>query len=62
MKRVQAAKAARRAPGILDALADGRLHLAAVALIAPYMNASNSNALIEAAIHKTEERDPAVAG
>lgn len=49
MKRVQAAKAARRAPGILDALADGRLHLAGVALIAPYMNATNAKTLIEAA-------------
>ena len=54
MKRVQTAKAARRAPGILDALADGRLHLAGVALIAPYMNASNSKTLIDAAMGKTK--------
>src|SRR5437867_3440117 len=34
-KRIQAARTARRLPAIFDALAEGRLHLAAVCLLAP---------------------------
>src|SRR5262245_54363224 len=34
-KRIQAARAARRFPALFSALADGRLHLAAVCLLAP---------------------------
>src|SRR6267143_3812820 len=36
-KRIQAAWAARRFPALLYALAEGRLHLAAVCLLAPHL-------------------------
>ncbi|HET7904545.1 MAG TPA: hypothetical protein VFM17_08290, partial [Candidatus Eisenbacteria bacterium] len=51
-KRIQAARAARRFPILLDALADGRLHLTAVCLLAPHLTPGNSNDLIAAARHR----------
>jgi hypothetical protein len=36
-KRIQAARAARRFPALFTAVAEGRLHLAAVCLLAPYL-------------------------
>src|SRR5436309_10927850 len=36
-KRLQAAHAARRCPGVFVALAEGRLHLSAVVLLAPHV-------------------------
>src|SRR5438128_11630628 len=36
-KRIQAARTARQFPAIFDALAQGRLHLTAVNLLAPYL-------------------------
>jgi hypothetical protein len=51
-KRIQAARVARRFPILLDALADGRLHLTAVCLLAPHLNPGNSNDLIAAAQHR----------
>ena len=50
-KRIQAARAARRFPGLLDRVADGRLHLAAVALLAPRLTDENHRELLEAATH-----------
>ncbi|MEO5988992.1 MAG: hypothetical protein ABIU54_12320, partial [Candidatus Eisenbacteria bacterium] len=38
LKRIQAARAARRVPGIFDAVAEGRLHLSAVVLLAPHLS------------------------
>jgi len=51
-KRIQAARAARAFPELLAALADGRLHLIGVCLLAPHLNPSNSKDLIEGASGK----------
>ena len=53
-KRIQAARVARRIPAIFTALADGRLHLSAVLLLAPHLTAENARELIETAAHKTK--------
>jgi 5-methylcytosine-specific restriction endonuclease McrA len=53
-KRIQAARLARRYPAIFPALADGRLHLAAVCLLAPYVTTDNAQELIEAAMGRTK--------
>ncbi len=52
-KRIQAARTARRFPAIFDAVADGRLHLSAVVVLAPHLKLSNAEALLAAAAHKT---------
>ena len=52
-KRVRAARAARRYPVIYHALADGRVHLAAVVVLAPHFTANNVDELIAAATSKT---------
>src|SRR5439155_17152001 len=51
-KRIQAARAARQFPALFDALADGRLHLAAVCLLAPHLTVENGEGLMEAATHR----------
>ena len=51
-KRIQAARAARQFPTLFTALAEGRLHLAAVCLLAPHLKAENAVELIEAATHR----------
>jgi 5-methylcytosine-specific restriction endonuclease McrA len=51
-KRIRAARAARQFPAIFPAVADGRLHLAAVCLLASHLTAVNSEELIEAATHR----------
>ena len=51
-KRIQAARAARQFPVLFPALAEGRLHLAAVCLLAPHLTAENAEELIEAATHR----------
>ena len=53
-KRTQAARAARRFPAIFPALAEGRLHLTAVGLLAPHLTAENADELLAAARHKTK--------
>jgi hypothetical protein len=50
-ERIQAARAARRHPQILEALRSGDLHLTAVGLLAPKLTASNYAELIRAARH-----------
>jgi 5-methylcytosine-specific restriction endonuclease McrA len=52
-KRIHAANVARRIPAVLPALADGRLHLSAVILLAPWLSPENASDLIGAATHKT---------
>ncbi|MEO5989343.1 MAG: HNH endonuclease [Candidatus Eisenbacteria bacterium] len=57
LKRIQAARAARRFPGIFDAVAEGRLHLSAVVLLAPRLSADTAGTaegLLAAAAHKTK--------
>ena len=53
-KRIQAAKAAREFPAIFDALADGRLHLSGVCLLAPRLNRENADQLLAAAANQTK--------
>lgn len=47
-RRVQAARAARRFPVLFQAVAEGRLHLTAVCLIAPHLTPGNVNELLRA--------------
>jgi hypothetical protein len=51
-KRIRAARAARRFPHLFEAVADGRLHLAAVCLIAGHLTPENAGELIETAVHR----------
>src|SRR5438093_7100665 len=53
-KRIQAARAARRFPVLFEAVADGRLHLTAVGLLAPYLTPENAAELLAAAAHRTK--------
>jgi hypothetical protein len=53
-KRIQAARVARHFPVIFEALADGRLHLSAVVLLAPFLSQENADDLLTAAAHKTK--------
>jgi len=50
-KRIRAARAARRFPAIFAAVADGRLHLAAVTLLAPHLTDETVDELVAAASH-----------
>ncbi|HYJ31618.1 MAG TPA: hypothetical protein VE326_00190 [Candidatus Binatia bacterium] len=58
-KRIHAARAARRFPVLFDAVAEGRLHLTAVCLIAPHLTPENVDELIETTTHRraAEVRD-----
>ena len=51
-KRIQAARAAGQYPALFPAMAEGRLHLAAVCLLAPHLTAKNADELIEAATNR----------
>jgi hypothetical protein len=52
--RIEAARAARKCPALLEAIGSGALHLTAVSLIAPHLTAENVHHLIAAATHKTK--------
>ncbi len=52
--RIEAARAARRFPIILTLLADGRVHLSAVRLLAPHLTEANHHALLTEASHKSK--------
>lgn len=52
-KRIRAARAARQYPSILEAIADGRLHLSAVVLVAPFLIPGTAGELLAAAFNKT---------
>ncbi len=54
LKRIQAARAARSFPCIFTAVAEGRLHLSAVGLLAPHLTAENAEELLTAAEHRTK--------
>src|SRR5688500_3554697 len=45
-KRLQAARAARRHPVVVDAVAEGRLHLSGVVMIAPHLDDENAAELV----------------
>ena len=54
-KRIQAARAARRHPEILEAVRRGELHLTAVGLLAPKLTTGNCADLIQAARHRSAD-------
>jgi hypothetical protein len=53
-KRIRAARAARRFPQIFDAIADGRLHVTGVGLLAPHLTDENVDEVLAAAAHRTK--------
>jgi hypothetical protein len=53
-KRIHAARAARDFPAIFTAVAEGRLHLAGVCLLAPHLTAENAQGLLAVAEHQTK--------
>ena len=55
-KRIRAARAVRRFPEILPALADGRLHLSAVGLLAAHLTENNVSELMLAAAYQTKAK------
>jgi len=52
--RIEAARAARRFSTILERLADGRLTLTTIGLLAPHLTDETSDALLEAAEHRSK--------
>ena len=52
-KRIRAARVARRFPVVFTMLADGRLHLSAVVLLAPCLMPENAEELFAAATHQS---------
>ena len=53
-KRIRAARTARQFPAIFGALAEGRLHLSAVVLLAPHLTPETAGELLAAAEHQTK--------
>src|SRR5688572_14688101 len=51
-KRIQAARAARQFPILFTEIAEGRLHLTAVCLLAPYLTEENVEELVQAAANR----------
>src|SRR6187431_1441505 len=49
--RIEAARLARRIPGILDRLADGRLSLTSIGLLAPHLDGDHCEGLLDSATH-----------
>ena len=52
--RIAAARASREHPVLLEMLADGRLHLTAIAKLAPHLTAENREALLMRAVHRSK--------
>ena len=52
--RIEAARAARKWPAILDLLADGSVHLTAIGLLAPHLTGENHQDVLAAARHRTK--------
>lgn len=52
--RIEAARAARRFPIILELLTEGRLHLSAVRLLAPHLTDGNHQTVLREASHKSK--------
>jgi hypothetical protein len=52
--RIEAARAARRFPALLDALEEGALTLTSIRILAPHLTADNCSELIAAARHKSK--------
>jgi hypothetical protein len=52
--RIAAARAAREHPVLLEMLAEGRMHLTAIALLAPHLTSGNREGLLRRATHKSK--------
>jgi hypothetical protein len=52
--RIAAARASREHPVLLEMLADGRLHLSAIARLAPHLTPQNRDELLRNATHRTK--------
>jgi 5-methylcytosine-specific restriction endonuclease McrA len=53
-RRITAARTARKFPVLFPAVAEGRLHLTAILLLAPYLTSGNVNGLVAEATHKSK--------
>ena len=53
-KRIQVARASRRCPAVLAALADGRVHLTGLVLLRPHLTTENAAELLDAATQKSK--------
>jgi hypothetical protein len=54
--RISAARASREHPMLLTLLADGRLHLTAIAKLAPHLTRENRDGLLERATHRSKRQ------
>jgi hypothetical protein len=54
--RITVARAAREHPVLLAMLADGRLHLTAIARLAPHLTSENRMAVLARAVHKSKRQ------
>jgi 5-methylcytosine-specific restriction endonuclease McrA len=54
LRRIQAARAARDFPLLFDAVAQGRLHLTGVCLLAPHLTPQNAEELLKATEHRSK--------
>jgi hypothetical protein len=54
--RIEAARASRKHPMLLDMLSDGRLHLSGIAVLAPILTEANRESVLARATHKTKEK------
>ena len=54
--RIAAARASREHPMLLAMLADGRLHLSAIAKLAPHLTRENRDVLLERAAHRSKRQ------
>ena len=52
--RIAAARASREHPLLLSMLADGRVHLTAIAKLAPHLTPENHDALLKRAVHRSK--------
>ncbi len=55
-RRIRAARAARDFPAIFDMIADGRLHLSGISMLAPYLAPANADELLAAAAGRSKPR------
>ena len=53
-KRIRAARVARQCPAVFALVADGRLHLSAVVMLAAHLTPENAEELLEAAAHQSK--------
>ena len=54
--RIAVARASREHPMLVTMLADGRLHLTAIALLAPHLTRENRDGLLQRATHRSKRQ------